>query len=366
MKRPFPLRTINESVGALVLGACLAVLLLIVLTSRAQGWFEPELKVTIRLPEGSTFGLGAGSDVEVLGALAGSLKDIHIDPETEHVFTTALVRGDFRALVRGDSQVIVERKLGLAGDSYLSIIKGTKGVPLLPDAVLMASTKRGMVDGLEETLKEFSVNLLPAIGELRALLREATALTQEVRSPDGQVMGLVARLDQLTSAAAGGEGIVGRALTDKAWADEIQGAVTEANSLLVNIQGLASSADGITQELSGLLADLRQEIPQLLERSRGLITTAEDVLGGGAALLDGAQGVLSDVKATTEGLPGIASGVGDEVRDLSGMAAGVQESVREVERLMEALQRHWLLRGYVEPDVPGGRLSPAAMPGGGH
>jgi hypothetical protein len=54
----------------------------------------------------------------------------------------------------------------------------------------------------------------------------------------------------------------------------------------------------------------------------------------------------------TARLPEITDAVADEARDLPGLVQQTQTSMRELERLIEAMQRHWLLRKYVNKTNP--------------
>lgn len=385
MKRPFPLRSVNESVGALVLGSGIVLLLFIVLTIRAQDWFKPELSVQVLLPEGGTFGLVTGADVEVLGAVAGSVEDISIDPSTERLVARVLVRGDFRSLVRGDSRVIIERKLGLAGDAFLSIIGGTRGLPTQPNQPLTATTTAGLMEGLEATLEEVSMSLIPAIGELRELLRQSTDLVRDVRRPDGRVMSLLADASDVLRLALEGEGLAARFMRDPMLASEVDGAMGEARQLLRTLRSTSSSAQRATEDLAGLVQDLRREIPGLAGQGTALMGQGTALIGQGAAfigqgttlidkaggaidashgLLQSAASVMEDVKRTTGPLPEVSGGLREQMRDVPEMVLGVQENLREFERLVEALQRHWLVRGYLDEEVPAGRISPLVLPVG--
>ena len=54
----------------------------------------------------------------------------------------------------------------------------------------------------------------------------------------------------------------------------------------------------------------------------------------------------------TARLPEITDAVANETKDLPGLVQQTQTSMRELERLIEALQRHWLLRKYVNQTNP--------------
>ena len=76
MSKPFKFRYVIEIVGAFVLIVVLALIAGIIIAARAQGWFVPEHDLMIRFPEEGSLGLQKGSEVQVLGTPAGSIKEI--------------------------------------------------------------------------------------------------------------------------------------------------------------------------------------------------------------------------------------------------------------------------------------------------
>lgn len=69
---------------------------------------------------------------------------------------------------------------------------------------------------------------------------------------------------------------------------------------------------------------------------------------------EGAAGTLSNLRAASgnlqlasSNLPALSEAIGKEAKDLPGLVLQTQISMRELERLIEAMQRHWLLRKYV-------------------
>jgi hypothetical protein len=61
---------------------------------------------------------------------------------------------------------------------------------------------------------------------------------------------------------------------------------------------------------------------------------------------------VKNIQNGTTRLPEITGAVADEAKDLPGLVRQTQVSMREVERLVEAMQRTWLLRKYVNPTNP--------------
>src|SRR5439155_11054046 len=75
--------------------------------------------------------------------------------------------------------------------------------------------------------------------------------------------------------------------------------------------------------------------------------------------MSGLQGVVTNLNAAaknvqtgTERLPEITGAVANEAKDLPGLVQQTQTSMRELERLIEAMQRHCLLRKYVNKTNP--------------
>ena len=61
---------------------------------------------------------------------------------------------------------------------------------------------------------------------------------------------------------------------------------------------------------------------------------------------------VKNVQDGTARLPEITDAVANETKDLPGLVQQTQTSMRELERLIEAMQRHWLLRKYVNKTNP--------------
>ncbi len=68
--------------------------------------------------------------------------------------------------------------------------------------------------------------------------------------------------------------------------------------------------------------------------------------------VDETQVTLNNLQQASTNLPGISDAVGKEAKDLPGLVMQTQVSMREIERLVEAMQRTWLLRKYVNQTNP--------------
>ena len=71
---------------------------------------------------------------------------------------------------------------------------------------------------------------------------------------------------------------------------------------------------------------------------------------------------VKNVRDGTVRLPEITDAVANETKDLPGLVLQTQTSMRELEGLIEAMQKHWLLRKYVnKTNPPPVRPSPASQ-----
>jgi hypothetical protein len=61
---------------------------------------------------------------------------------------------------------------------------------------------------------------------------------------------------------------------------------------------------------------------------------------------------VKNVQNGTTRLPEITAALANEAKDLPGLVQQTQTSMRELERLIEAAQRHWLLRKYINKTNP--------------
>jgi phospholipid/cholesterol/gamma-HCH transport system substrate-binding protein len=126
---------------------------------------------------------------------------------------------------------------------------------------------------------------------------------------------LIGRVDAIATDVQAGKGTVGKLLTDPATADE----------------------------LKTLLANANRSVDELHVTLKNLETASDNV------------------QQASTNLPAISAAMGLEAKDLPGLVLQTQTSMRELERLIEAMQRHWLLRRYVNHTNPP-PLHPLAEP----
>jgi phospholipid/cholesterol/gamma-HCH transport system substrate-binding protein len=303
MGKPFKFRYVNEIAGGFVLLVAALLVAGVLLAGHAQRWFTPTHRLALTFPAEGSLGLQKGAEVQVLGTQVGSVEEITV-AEDGNMAARVTIRGDFFRFVRSDSKALVKKKFGLAGDAYVEITKGVGGV-LPAGATLMCTKDTELIEMLQDVVKQVKEATLPAIEQARKAVEEYTNLGVDLRNPEGNLQQLLTHLNNIAGELEKGEGTAGKLLRDPALANELQGITAKINDALGEVQ-----------------VSLRS---------------------------------LSDTMAVVKG----------EAEDLPGVVLQTRETMRETEKLIVAIQKHWLLRGYVEQSEPSTLIPPSEAGGGG-
>jgi phospholipid/cholesterol/gamma-HCH transport system substrate-binding protein len=302
-ERRLKFRRANEITGTFVLIVVAALIAAVVWTGHSQRWFKSRVPLRIELPAAGAAGIRQGSEVYFLGTLVGSVSDVVVDT-TGRMEAEASIRRDFFRFVRADSSAVVKMKFGVAGDSFFEITRG-KGEPL-PEINASIVCNEQFQSALEAAVEEIRGQTLALLAKASIGLDTWTALGTNLIITQKRVEELTARLNNIVSAIEQGKGTVGKLITDPALADGTQNLLAQANDAMGGLQGMETN-------LNAAAINLRNG---------------------------------------TERLPEITDAAADEAKDLPGLVRQTQTSMREVERLVEAMQRHWLLRRYVNLTNP--------------
>jgi phospholipid/cholesterol/gamma-HCH transport system substrate-binding protein len=311
MEERFKFRHVHAITGTFVLIVLGVLVAALVFAGRSQRWFIGNVTLRIVLPEGGAGGIRQGSEVYFLGTLMGTVSDVSVDP-AGRMFAQVNIRRDFFLFVRADSSAVVKRKFGVA-DAYFEITRG-RGQPL-PEKNASIVCNEQLPSALESAVEEVRSEAVPALKKLSAGLDTWTALGTNLITTRERLDQLIARIDRLAAGLQQGNGTAGRLLTDSALADDAEKLLAQANETM---------------------SELRSVVTNL-------------------------NAAVKNVQNGTARLPEITDAVANEAKDLPGLVQQTQTSMRELERLVEALQRHWLLRKYVNrTNPPPSQLSPAS------
>ena len=298
----FKFRHVNEITGTVVLGMIAVLIAAVVWTGYSQRWFRSRVTLRIVLPEAGAAGVRQGSEVYFLGTMVGTVSDVIVDA-AGGMEARANIRRDFFRFVRADSSAVVKKKFGVAGDAYFEITRGD-GQPLAEKNASIIC--RDLPAAVEATIEEVRSAALPVFKKLSAGLDTWTALGTNLINTQDRLEQLLVRLDNIVTSVERGDGTAGKLITDPALAREAQELLTRANEAM--------------SELRGVVTNLNVAV--------------------------------RNVQDGTARLPEITDVLANEAKDLPGLVLQTQVAMRELERLIEAMQRHWLVRKYVNMTNP--------------
>jgi len=296
MEERFKFRRVNEITGMLVILVAVALVAALVWTGHSQRWFKSRVTLRIVLPEAGAAGIRQGSEVYFLGTLVGSVSDVIVDAKGR-MEAEANIRRDFFRFVRADSSAVIKKKFGVAGDSFFEITRG-EGRPL-PEKNASIVCNEQFQSALESAIEDIRREALLVLKKTSTGLDTWTKLGADLGETRQRLDQLTVRMENMAAGVEAGKGTVGRLITDTALADEAQNLLARANEAMSELQG-----------------------------------------------------VVTNLNVAAARLPEITDAVADEAKDLPGLVRQTQTSMRELERLVEALQRHWLLRKYVNQTNP--------------
>jgi len=234
--------------------------------------------------------------VYFLGTLVGSVSDVEVD-ERGRMEARANIRHDFFLFVRADSSAVIKRKFGVAGDSFFEISRG-EGQPL-PERNASIVCKEQFQSALEAAVEEVRAEAMIVLKKVNGGLDTWTTLGSNLITTRTRLDQLVGRMDDLVTDVQAGKGTAGKLLVDPAIAEELQSLLVKANA----------SADGL-------------------------------------------QVTLGNLQLASTNLPAISDALRREADDLPGLVSQTQISMRELERLIEAMQKNWLVRKHVNKTNP--------------
>jgi phospholipid/cholesterol/gamma-HCH transport system substrate-binding protein len=295
-EEPFKFRHVNEITGVFVLVIVAVLIAAVLWMGHSQRWFRSRVTLRITLPEAGAAGIRQGSEVYFLGTLVGSVSDVIVDA-TGRMEAETNIRRDFFRFVRADSSAVVKKKFGVAGDSFFELTRGM-GKPL-PEANAAIVCNEQFQSPLEAAVEEIRGEAMGVLKKTSIGLDTWTQLGDELRETRQHLDQVTIRMDKMAAGVEAGQGTIGKLITDTNLVDQAQSLLAKAN-------------EGMSQ----------------------------------------LQGAVTNLNVAAARLPGITGAISDEAKDLPGLVLQTQVSMRELERLIEAMQKNWLVRKYVNKTNP--------------
>jgi len=343
MAESFKLRYVNKFVGTLVILVVILAVISVFVTARSQKWFERSYELSVLMPESGSHGLRKGAEVLLLGAVAGRVRRITIDAD-DRMLARVRIRADFFRFVRDDSTAVIRKKFGLvAEDAYLDIERGKGAALPKRNAMIPSTVEKSIFTTIEETLvrmENATLNAVQQYGELAA----------DLRNPDSPLQLLLERMNRFSENLEAGEGIAAKLLTDKNMATELEKTLTGVNDVLSELKTVLLEA----RTTSNKIAQVTDNVGEQLAAMPRLTSMTEKVLKQ-------TEVVLKDIHQTMDSFPDIVGRLDEEMKALPGLMIQTQETLRQIEKLVIGMQKHWVLRDYVEQTHPSTRIPSAEV-----
>ena len=320
MSQTYRFRYANEIAGGFVL-LCLGLLILgIYAAGHAQGWFNKKLILKAKFEEDKgTYGLQQGAEVRSLGTLAGWVGEI-VTSEDRGMETSLILQGKFGKFIRADSVAMVKKKFEVAGDAYVDITLGGRSQPLLKSGDYIKWVQDvELIEAAKKMVAEFRDAAMPMLDQVRAILAHVSNVTGQLEKK---------------------EGVAGKLIGDPQWAAEVQGIVTDVRQTAAQLPLMAAKIDGMMTNIQALAVSLK------------------DTAAGFPKITDGAAGVVQDVRNVTGGLTG-------QVANVQAVLLQAESMLRETQVLVEGVQKHWLIRKYIEEPNASSMMDPVPASGRG-
>ena len=305
MNRSYRFRYASEIAGGFVLLATGLLIAAIYTAGHAQGWFQKKHVLNTRFNIGDgTYGLQEGAEVRILGTLAGRVGEI-VPTEDGGMATTFVLQRKFARFVHEDSVAKVKKKFEVAGDAYVEITLGSGTQPLLRSGQYIACVKdEELIQAAKKMVDDFRSAAVPMLDEIKQILAHVNAITGQLREQ---------------------EGTVGRLIGDPEWARSVDGIVKDVRQTAGQLPGVADKLDAIMKDMQRLAQTLNATADQL------------------PAIGKEAGEAVGNVRTVTGSLTG-------QVANVEGVLLQAESMLRETQRLVEGLQRHWIVRKYVEQE----------------
>ncbi|MCB1739700.1 MAG: hypothetical protein KDK91_04970 [Gammaproteobacteria bacterium] len=335
----------REAVGALVLLSVVLFVFAATQAGRLDRWLNPGVTVRVLMPPEGLYGLSSGADVEILGTIAGEVREIVIEPD-QNMHALVNLRREAMSFVRQDSQAFIKRRFGVAGDAYLEITRGV-GAPLDESyVVLQASGERIPTQTVEQLISELRERAIPILDQAELAIKALAQVATMVNEGQDDVREFLATLNSVAGSIERGQGTLGRLVVDDTLIRRLESvlggtadAIERLTPMLEHMQGTVRNVSKMSEKL-GEQADA---LPQMTRRA--------------SAALASLQSVMEDVSKTTPALPALTRNVAQATEQLPGLLLQTETALVELQTLIRQLQASWLLGGSSEPR-PGRRISP--------
>jgi phospholipid/cholesterol/gamma-HCH transport system substrate-binding protein len=341
MQMFFRVKHFDRYVGILVVFAILMAVVALVFVGRGQKWFAKRSPYKVVFSK--VQGLKTGTPVTISGMEVGNVKSLRLDPQSKVELMIEVLQR-YQGNIRQDSRAAIS--MALIGGKTIEITVGSpEKSPLPPGSTIPSLEPREITDLLKE------IDLKGYLKKIDEVLDNLNSITHKLDDPKGSLFRTLGNLEFVTSQLKNGQGSVGAILQDPKMHGEINAAIAQARRSLSNVEEITRNAAQVSQTLPPLMGEVDRsvkEVPKLIEEVKKALAELPPI--------------LEDVKKTTAHTPAIAENVKEITANVKKASPQIpelmtttQETTEDTDKLIQGLQKHWLLKG----SMPKGEPSPA-------
>jgi phospholipid/cholesterol/gamma-HCH transport system substrate-binding protein len=322
------IKNLEFKVGLLLVSTLLLVVGLVTYELHARGVFEPS--ITLELTAGNAEGVSVGMPVSFSGFPIGKVSKIDLAENAEVLIELAIPRKDAKWL-RHNSQFVLEK--GLLGGAKIKAYTAD-----LAEAPIQPGSRHTLYGGDDPT------DIAVLKQRLQDILDHVAAMTAE-QAPVNRTL---SHVETMTGRMAGEYGVLEGVMGSPEKAAEVTRIITQANTLLGNVNGISLKVDGMLAKTDtqvfgpdGVLDHTRQSVVQV----NRMLTEVRESLKKADAILASAQTASADVAVIT-------GNVKEATADMGRLRVEIDDSVRKVNHLINEINKKWPFARDVEIKTP--------------
>jgi len=284
-----------------------------------RNWFRPTATLRIILPANGVGGLAPGAGVEILGIQMGNVRRVVVQPN-QQIYAEAAMDEQAEAFIRRDSQAVIRRRFGIAGEAYIDISRG-QGLPMdWHYAVIEATTERAPTETISALIDEARSKIFPILEDTQATVASLRVSAERIQKGEGTVGHLMAS-DAL-------------AVDSERTISSLEGQVAKLGGLMNELNAAGKNVD----DLSAKAISDKEGVPQVLRRVNTLLASLNSV--------------TRDLAQAAPRLPPIARHTEAATADLPALLTQLQVTLAELDKLVVQLRGNWLIGGSTPPPEP--------------
>lgn len=277
-------------------------------------------------------GLLEGSNVRYSGVNVGRVTDIKVKSDSWLMVSMSLDR-DVTTYMKSNAEVDINTN-GLVGNMIVNISPGNEDAPMINEGDLLERKK--------------NVELTDMLGTLS--------------TTNDMIFQITETLLQITDKMNSGSGTISKLINDEILANNLE---ETTQNLVIAIRNIKTSTDSINSIISNVAEgkgnlgylfkdnSLKTEMSQLSNNLDSLINTRSEPIMKNLELSSEAiantskklESIVKDIESN-EGLVGTVMRDTSLTRELKSTINNLNNGTQKFDESMEALQHHWLLRGF--------------------